>query len=224
MKKLILLLVLVSVTFTSWAQTKETVAILGDSYSTYEGYIPTGNEIWYFQPQRDDRTDVNDVKQTWWWKVVKEGGFKLGVNDSYSGATICYTGYRDEDYTKRSFVQRLANLGTPDIIFVFGGTNDSWAGAPLGEFKYNDIKHADLFCFRPAMAYMLQGLLDHYPNTKIYVLINDGLSKDVTEAMKVISKHYSVPTIELNGIDKKGGHPTIKGMEQIKQQVLSHIR
>lgn len=224
MKKLILLLVLVSVTFTSWAQTKETVAILGDSYSTYEGYIPTGNEIWYFQPQRDDRTDVNDVKQTWWWKVVKEGGFKLGVNDSYSGATICYTGYRDEDYTKRSFVQRLANLGSPDILFVFGGTNDSWAGAPLGEFKYNDIKHADLFCFRPAMAYMLQGLLDHYPNTKIYVLINDGLSKDVTEAMKVISKHYSVPTIELSGIDKKGGHPTIKGMEQIKQQVLAHIR
>ena len=70
----------------------------------------------------DKKLDVVDVKQTWWWQVIKDGGYKLGVNNSFSGATICYSGYNDEDYSARSFVRRWTNLGTPDIIFIFCGT------------------------------------------------------------------------------------------------------
>ena len=209
----------------SYAQAKETVAILGDSYSTYEGYLtPSTNEIWYFQPWRDKRTDVNDVKQTWWWQVIDRGGFKLGVNNSYSGSTICNTGYNDEDYTARSFVTRYNNLGTPDIIFVFGGTNDSWANVPVGEFKYENIRRADLFTFRPAMAYLMQGLINHYPGARIYVLINNELSEEVTNSMKTIADRYGIPYIQLKDIDKKGGHPSIKGMSQIADQILKAIK
>ena len=209
----------------SYAQAKETVAILGDSYSTYEGYLtPSTNEIWYFQPWRDKRTDVNDVKQTWWWQVIDRGGFKLGVNNSYSGSTICNTGYNDEDYTARSFVTRYNNLGTPDIIFVFGGTNDSWANVPVGEFKYENIRRADLFTFRPAMAYLMQGLINHYPGARIYVLINNELSEEVTNSMKTIADRYGIPYIQLKDIDKKGGHPSIKGMSQIADQILKVIK
>lgn len=225
MKRILSVLLFLAAAISATAQGKATVAILGDSYSTYEGYLtPNTNEIWYFQPWRDKRTDVNDVKQTWWWQVVDRGGFKLGVNNSYSGATICYTGYNDEDYTQRSFVTRLTNLGTPDIIFVFGGTNDSWAGSPIGEFKYENIRHADLYTFRPAMATLLQGLINHYPGTKIYVLINDGLSDDITTSMKTICDHYRIQYIELKNIDKKGGHPSIQGMSQIANQILNIVK
>ena len=225
MKKYCILLMMLACAVTGYAQAKETVAILGDSYSTYEGYLtPSTNEIWYFQPWRDKRTDVNDVKQTWWWQVIDRGGFKLGYNNSYSGSTICNTGYNDEDYTARSFVTRYNNLGTPDIIFVFGGTNDSWANAPVGTFKYEDIRRADLFNFRPAMAYLMQGLINHYPGTRIYVLINDGLSDDVTNSMKTIAGHYGISYIQLTDIDKKGGHPSIKGMEQIAVQILKALK
>lgn len=31
------------------------VSVLGDSYSTYEGVIPAGNRIWYYQLRRDQR-------------------------------------------------------------------------------------------------------------------------------------------------------------------------
>lgn len=84
------------------------------------------SNILLFRSSGSDPSDVIDVKQTWWWKVIKEGGYKLGVNDSYSGATISYMGYKDEDYTSRSFITRLPNLGNPDIILIFGATNDSW--------------------------------------------------------------------------------------------------
>lgn len=30
-------------------------------------------------------------------------------------------------------VSRMKNLGCPDVIFVFGGTNDSWADRSLFE-------------------------------------------------------------------------------------------
>lgn len=225
MKKLSLFMLMVVCATMSYAQAKETVAILGDSYSTYEGYLtPSTNEIWYFQPWRDKRTDVNDVKQTWWWQVIDRGGFKLGVNNSYSGSTICNTGYNDEDYTARSFVTRYNNLGTPDIIFVFGGTNDSWANVPVGEFKYENIRRADLFTFRPAMAYLMQGLINHYPGARIYVLINNELSDEVTNSMKTIADRYGIPYIQLKDIDKKGGHPSIKGMSQIADQILKTIK
>ena len=33
------------------------------------------------------------------------------------------------------------------------------------------------------------------------------------------SSHYNIDCIELHDIDKKSGHPSIKGMEQISEQI-----
>ena len=125
------------------AQVKQTVAVLGDSYSTFEGFIPKGYATWYTTAVQK-ATDVNKVEQTWWWQVIKEGGYKMGNINSYSGSTICNTGYRDEDYSDRSFINRTTLLGNPDIILICGGTNDSWANAPIGNYQYSNWKRADL--------------------------------------------------------------------------------
>ena len=61
------------------AQVKQTVAVLGDSYSTFEGFIPKGYATWYTTAVQK-ATDVNKVEQTWWWQVIKEGGYKMGIS------------------------------------------------------------------------------------------------------------------------------------------------
>ena len=108
------------------AQSKPSVAILGDSYSTFKGYVqPDTNAVWY--PQSDVKNnDVQDITQLWWYQFICDNGFRLSQNNSFSGATICHTGYDEADYSDRSYVTRLNNLLPADLIFVFGGTNDSW--------------------------------------------------------------------------------------------------
>lgn len=206
------------------AQVKPTLAVLGDSYSTFAGFIPEGNACWYNSPADHKRTDVTKVEQTWWWQVANEGGYKLGAIESYSGATICNTGYRDEDYSDRSFVTRCTNLGNPDIILICGATNDSWANAPIGDYKYANWKRVDLYFFRPAMAKMLNDVKLHYINVEVYFILNTELKKEINESVLEVCKHYDVPVIKLEDIDKKSSHPSVKGMKAIAQQVLKFIK
>lgn len=206
------------------AQTKS-VSILGDSYSTYEGFMtPATNELWYYAENPEAKTDVKNVRQTWWHQVIKENGWRLCINNSYSGATVSYSGYDGNDYSARSFNTRMDNLGQPDIIFVFGATNDSWAGSPVGEYKYENITWGDLYAFRPALARMLQWMTDRYVNTEIYFILNDDLRDEIDESVKTICAHYGVPVIELTDINKLSGHPSVKGMRQIADQVNAFLK
>jgi ADP-heptose:LPS heptosyltransferase len=74
------------------------------------------------------------------------------------------------------------------------------------------------------MACMLSLLQDYYPGAEIYVVINTGLTKEVTESMQVISDHYGVRWILLHDIDKQWGHPSQKGMRQIAEQLSEVIK
>lgn len=227
MKKSILSIFLLLIcTLSAQAQAKPSVTIFGDSYSTFEGYLtPDTMETWYFDRHDDPRrTDVSSVRQTWWWQVIQRMGWKLEVNNSWSGATICNTGYDDADYTHRSFVTRLNSLGSPDIILLLGATNDSWCGAPIGEYKYADWRRADLYTFRPALAYLLSHLQDRYPTARLYYILNSDLKESINTSVAHICQHYGVPLIQLSGIDKTSGHPNIRGMQQIADQVVAALK
>ena len=224
MKRLLFALSFIVVLLSACVAQTKSVSILGDSYSTFEGYLtPSDNAIWYFENYDKKHTDVASVTQTWWHQLIKKNGWQLCVNNSFSGSTICNTGYGQADYTDRSFVTRMSHLGCPDIIFIFGATNDSWAHSPVGEFKYEGITREDLWSFRPAMARMLAWMKDRYINTDIYFLLNDGLSEEVTSSAKEICRHYGIKCIELKDIHKISGHPSVKGMQQIAEQIQEQL-
>lgn len=221
MRKLYLVIMLLICCNIGFAQ--KVVSILGDSYSTFKDYIPQGNLCWY-SPETTPKTDVKSVGETWWNRWLYENKCKLGINNSYSGATICDTGYDKKDYSDRSFVTRLHHLGHPDIIFIMGGTNDSWAGSPIGSYKYQKWTKEDLYYFRPAMAYMLNEIKQLYPRAKTYFLLNCDLKPEINESVKTICKRYYVPCLELKNINKKNGHPTIKGMAEICAQLNAFLK
>lgn len=205
--------------------------ILGDSYSTFEGYIPNGYATWYYNELREG-TDVNQVEQTWWKQLLIKTNANLILNNSWSGSTICYTGYGNADCSKSSsFIYRLRQLqdngffeeNKIDTVFVFGATNDSWCGAQMGKVQFSDWEEKDLYYVLPAMTYLFKTLRDILPNANIVCIINTELKYEITTLFFEICKKYNAKQVFLKDISKKGGHPDILGMSQICDQILENI-
>ena len=212
------------------AKSATTVAILGDSYSTFEGRIPEGYACWYYPVTQGN--DVSSADQTWWSRLIAMKGYRLLLNSSYSGATICNRGYRGDDYSDRSYITRMKTdfIGedgkfgragaSPDILLIFGGTNDDWAGAPMGvPTAKKDLPAADMYQCLPAASYMLSYLTEKLPKTRIIVVVNCDLSETFTKGIQEVAKMYGVESILLHDIDKQRNHPSVKGMSQIAEQI-----
>ena len=211
---------------------KSNVIIFGDSYSTFKGFVPDGYAVYYSEKECAE-TGVTKVSQTWWNQVISEANLNLVLNNSWSGSTIGYTGYNNTDCSKTSsFIYRLRQLiengffnkNEIDTVFVFGGTNDSWSNAPLGEIKYSDWEDNDLFFVLPAICYFFNLLKETLPKAKIYCLINTGIKPEIISCMKNVCEKYNIIPIVFDTIDKKGGHPTAQGMNDIKKRVLSVLK
>lgn len=207
------------------------VLIFGDSYSTYKGYNPEGYAV-YYQPDGGD-TDVRKVNETWWHKVISETDSNLLLNNSWSDSTIGYTGYNNSDCSKTSsFIFRLNQPkdngffeeNKIDTVFVFGGTNDSWSNAPLGSPMFSDWKNEDLYNVLPAIGYFAHNLKETLPDANIIWLINTDLKGEICDTMKKACDLCSIKYIAFKYIDKTCGHPTVKGMNDIKEQILEEIK
>jgi hypothetical protein len=178
-----------------------------------------------------NESDVTKVEETWWHDLANENG-KLVLNCSWSGTTICNTGYDGSDNSRISFIARFEKLfangffeeNKIDTFLLFGGTNDSWSDAPLGEPMRSGWKTEDLYNVLPAFSYLMEQLTAKLQDAKIYCIINDGLKDEITDFYKSVCEEKGIDYIELCGIEKFDGHPTIDGMRQIKEQVLAYIK
>lgn len=206
------------------------VFILGDSYSTFEGYNPKGYDVWYY-PLGNEMTDVTRVSETWWHQLLSETKSCLLENCSFSGTTVCNTGYNGADCKEDSFIARLDKYiangffekEKVDTFLIFGSTNDCWAGSPKGEMMYGNIPSEELYKVYPAFSYMLSRVTEILPDARHIFIMNYGLDPDFSENFSVACKHYGVEFLPLSEFDVNVGHPTVRGMKQIKEQVLRYL-
>jgi len=205
--------------------------IFGDSYSTFEGYIPEGYYV-YYSDSDESGTDVRKVSETWWHQVMSELGATLVQNNSWSGSPIGYTGYDNSDCSESSsFIYRFNSLvkagffreNDIDTVFVFGGTNDNWCGAPLGELKYSGWEKADLYSVLPAITFFLSRVREELPDVNVVCIINTELKDEVNDCFADTCKRLNMHAVRLENIDKANGHPTVRGMREISRQVLDFI-
>lgn len=206
-------------------------SILGDRFSAFKGYVyPDSNDAWYSPPPHNN-INVTQVEQMWWHKVATEMGWMLDKNNSFSGSLICnFWGYNAGPYySPHSFIRRMDNLGDPDVIFVFGGTNDVWNGAYYGDFVYSDWTEGQLEQYRPALAYLFENLKQLYPKAIVYFMIDTSLADyDHTgqlfvESAHTIARHYGIDCIDLHDIHKDWAHPNAEGQNEIAEQVLDYL-
>lgn len=207
------------------------VMLLGDSYTTFEGHIPEGYAPYYAPNERPEiETDVKKVEQTWWHQLIAETESELILNCSWSGTTICNTGYGGRDASEWSFIARMDQLlekgffkeNPIDTLFIFGGTNDVGAHSPLGELQYGDWTREDLKQALPAFCYLLDRTQKCLPDTRVVCIMNE-IKPVYADGYRAACAHYGIECINLTNLDLQNFHPTVKGMVQIKEQVLQHF-
>lgn len=215
-------------TYVNGAEKYPKFSILGDSISTFEGYIQEADHSWY--PKEPDFNNVQSVDETWWKMFEAEFGSAVDVNNSYSGSPIAYDDWNDgvDSGAKTwSFIGRSGNVGNPDLILVFGGTNDSSIinshGGTVGEYKYSGWTEDDLTAYRPALAYLLNKLKTDHPSAQIVLMLGGWIIESVKDSTHTICDYYNVPCVELTGVSMANGHPDKDGMVTIKNQLIAFM-
>ncbi len=144
-RTLTLLFIIISLFLLSSCKTKndkkyqlegKTLSILGDSISTFykEGssinnYYSEGNINFY--PR--DNYGIKEVSDTWWGQLIDNTKMKLGVNNSWSGSRAVAND--NSAGTSDNRINSLFENGTPDIIIIYLGTNDSVRGVNIDLYK-----------------------------------------------------------------------------------------
>ena len=227
----------------------KTVSILGDSISTFAGYIPEADGINLLHrpryPQDNLLTDVND---TWWMKLINTLEARLGVNDSWAGSTVSnFRDHNEKDFgpdAAMASITRIRNLGfkeAPDLIIFFGGTNDAGKmiekGSICGSHKL-DLAVRKWDSFADAYSEALLRLKHFYPEAEIVAVspsisggyYDNGRLSEFADLALEICLHYNIKCVDL----RKSGltfdmlpdtlHPNAEGMECIYRSVLNKLK
>lgn len=138
----------------------KTLSILGDSISTFAGYIPDGNLTYY------PAGTIQSVNDTWWYKLYTALGMILDINNSWSGSRVTTT----SGDTSAGCMSRCENLGTnPDVIIVYMGINDFNNEVALGTYDGSTEIPSITTTFREAYGIMLNKILTKYQNSEVWV-------------------------------------------------------
>ncbi len=229
------------------------ISILGDSISTYDGWIPEGFNVFY--PLSGDLTDVS---QTWWKSLIDDTGMELCANNSSSGSTCSGDSLSIDDPMFGCSDGRLSFLAgsqgrLPDIIVIYMGTNDLLNGVPIGD---NDgtklVEEGNVENFSDAYCLMLDKLASYYPTAQIFcctlapvgdwgedvpfVTFQNHLgmtAEDYSNQIRVIADskgaavidlyHCGITIDNLAEMTTDGVHLTPGGMELVKTAVMSGL-
>ena len=201
----------------------KTVSILGDSGSTYKGYVPDGYSCFYPYPT----SDFGDVNQTWWMRTINNLGMKLLKNNSWSGSCVS-TGTGSSSTTNDTRLQELLfGTETPDVIIIFMGANDCGSA------------NVKLETFNESYKVMLDKIKLLCPNSEIYIMTlptlgmyEDDTKEEYNEVIRKYAKEYNYGLIELTHLYTKetfsnysldAGHPNKAGMIKISETVIKDM-
>ncbi len=151
----------------------------------------------------------NNLRGEYTWASMLADKYDMRLyNHAYGGATISNNngGYHAmvDNWSK--------NIGSPDIIVVEGGRNDSNQNSDVfGSIPLGTNTDTTTYTFKGAIMYMIKNLREKYPDAMIigvtsYNSPDRATTKQYAEAMKEVFDLYGYPCIfaadpEVSGVD-----------------------
>lgn len=154
--------------------------------------------------------DAQGNRKTYAYYVAKRNNMSLTV-DAVAGSTLANVENKDG-----FSVSRYQNLPADlDYITIFFGINDSGSDVPIG-----DISDATNETFYGAWNVVLQYLIEHYPTTKIGIVVNYGGSESYRNATRAICTKYGIVPFDIMGSNL----PLFAGRESGVNSAISNAR
>lgn len=83
------------------------------------------------------------------------------------------------------------------MLIIFGGTNDSWSGAPVGSIQWENWTDEDLKKVLPAFCYLLCRVKKVLPKTQTAVIINTELNPEIESGLTAACEKQGTEYIKL---------------------------
>lgn len=212
----------------TWSTSAVRIGLIGDSISTFEGWLPEGYSAYYPKTA----SEITEVTHTYWYRLIYElmPDATLDRNLAYSGSRVSKIGVADSD--KYDFVSRIDNVGfdNPDIVLIHGGTNDRRVSTPehvpLGEYGFDlPLDQLDRYCFRSSYVCMVRKIMEKHPGVKIVCIIGDTLNTEkyqgLADSIRAIAEHYGFSIVNFSyALESADGvHPNASGAQYMADRI-----
>jgi len=132
------------------------ISVVGDSISTYLGYIPSGYALYYDKPTAE-KNGILSVYDMWWEQVQQALNCGFLVNNSFSGSTV--SGLEFPCAPSRAAALGAYGL-SPDVVLIYIGVNDFARGLPVDD--------GTGYCFAAGYDALLRRIRQNYPSARIF--------------------------------------------------------
>ena len=184
------------------------VSLMGDSISTYQGYVFSDNS--YTMSKHYPNGNLDYVQGTWWWKLIygKMSNARLEVANAYSGSAVTYLDAEidglktfDSAIKANSFQSRAYSygFGNPDILVFYGGRNDfakfgNNTDLILGDYSdesleaaYNTASGVFFDNYSQGSVSILRDFHAAHPAAKVLIIMHDQVSDGYAHAALAIT-------------------------------------
>lgn len=215
----------------------KTFSILGDSISTFAGISNdasanktiANNEIFY-----KGNMLVRDANHTWWGIVKEKTGMELLVNNSWSGSCVSTNGQNLHSAGCGTRAENLHNNAgqSPDVIFIYLGTNDYANSVELNNFEQDyeimvdkaktQYPQSEIYCFT-----LLPSDRDFQNQDDIKVSCYNQKIREISQRQQTglvdLEEDLSLNDHSHRAVltTRRGLHPSEGGMEQIALSVIN---
>lgn len=189
------------------------VSVIGDSISTFRGYIPFKYSTYY---PRADGTFIS-VEDMYWYQLIYKHmtNARLERNIAYSASWVTKADTSKDTYFAKRFIDQNG-VGDADIVIIHGGTNDwnknavdlvsglgvratsgptdaqlqpLFAAADAAKTRA-EVEALNDTTFCEAYIKLIKLILERNPETKIVCLIGDYLGVGVQQATHKMAAHF----------------------------------
>ncbi len=195
----------------SYSATVKKVSLLGDSISTYQGFMLADESYSMnkFYPVLGTAPQVSNEQLTWWWRLIydKMSDTRLEFDNAYSGSSVTYTDVKidgmasfDHRCNTNSIQKRALDygVGSPDILFFYAGRNDFGVfgdktdlllgdySEPSLETAYDSSRETLFNNYSQGAVAILRNFHNDHPAAKILMIMHDQMSDGYEDAANAV--------------------------------------